>query len=235
MAAPGVTLFLAGRDADRLEQTADGCRRSGATVRTARFDVTDVSESAAWVSGILSRGPLDLLVASAGITGGPASGACLETAEAMDAVLAVNLNGVVHVVVPAAEAMVARGRGAILLVSSLAALRGLPSSPAYSASKAAVRVLGEGLRGALADKGVGVTVACPGYVDTPMAQRLRGWKPFQCSPDQAARRMLRAVAKGRAEVAFPWPLVLGIRALSLVPDGVARRLLRFFAFSVRHS
>ena len=57
--------------------------------------------------------------------------------------------------------------GQIAIISSLAGFRGLPSSPAYSASKAAVRVYGEGLRGNLAEFGIKVNVICPGYIKTP--------------------------------------------------------------------
>ncbi|HLO77764.1 MAG TPA: SDR family NAD(P)-dependent oxidoreductase, partial [Magnetospirillum sp.] len=148
-------------------------------------------------------------------------------------VFAVNTGGVVNVVAPAVECMLPRGAGRIAMLGSLAGLRGLPSCPSYSASKAAVHVWGQALRGWLAPKGISVTVICPGYVKSPMSDRVVGTKPFMIPADKAARMMLDGIAKGRATVVFPRLLALGIRLLAFLPEPLALFSLRFFRLTVR--
>jgi NAD(P)-dependent dehydrogenase (short-subunit alcohol dehydrogenase family) len=73
------------------------------------------------------------------------------------------------------------------LISSLAAYYGLPRTPAYCASKAALKVYGEALRAQLAPLGIAVNVILPGYVDTPMIHSLKGPKPLTMSAERAGR------------------------------------------------
>lgn len=231
-AAPGVALFLAGRDLVRLEAVAQRCRARGAEVAVRAFDVTDRASALAWIDDADRRVPLDLVIANAGVTGGLGPHGEPEALDQVHHVLAVNLGGVVNTVVPAIDRMLLRGRGRLVLIGSLAGLRGLPSCPAYSASKAAVHAYGQALRGWLKPRGIGVTVVCPGYVATAMSSRVVGAKPFLMSADAAARRIVRAVSADRPMVAFPWLLAFGIRLLALLPDPVARWFLGFFGFSV---
>jgi len=104
-------------------------------------------------------------------------------------------------------------------MASLAGYRGLPGAPAYCASKAAVKVFGEALRGELASKGVGVSVICPGYVDTPMTQRNRFPMPFLMDAPRAANRIKRRLAKNKARIAFPWPMAALVWLLQALPPG----------------
>jgi len=152
-AAPGITLFLSGRNAEHLEQLAETVRRAGATVHTRTLDVDDREATAAWVAEADRTMPLELVVANAGISAGTGSGA--ETAEQARAIFATNLGGVLNTLDPAIACIRNRGRGQIAIVSSLAAFRGFPGAPAYCASKAAVRVWGEAMRGHLAPEASG--------------------------------------------------------------------------------
>jgi short-subunit dehydrogenase len=86
--------------------------------------------------------------------------------------------------------MIARRSGQLVLVSSIAAYLGMPQSPAYSASKAAVRIYGEGLRRLVRQHGVRVTTVMPGFIDTPMSETLGMRRPFCWPVDVAARRGL---------------------------------------------
>src|SRR5205814_2278116 len=117
--------------------------------------------------------------------------------------LEVNLGGVLNTVEALLGRLTARRHGQIGLVSSLAAFIGLPQSAAYNASKAAVRVWGESLRHALRTEGVGVSVICPGYVDTPMtdAGPSPGAPPIPA--ERASHIIRRGLARNKARIAFP--------------------------------
>lgn len=224
LAAPGVRLSLAGRDAARLEATAAACRARGATVATARPDVADARAMAAWVAEAEAATPLTLVVANAGISAGTGDGA--EGPEQTRRIFAVNVDGVLNTVLPAIGPMRARRSGQIVLVSSVAGFRGFPSAPAYCASKAAVRTWGEGLRGWLAADGVKVSVVLPGFVDTPMTRVNRFPMPFLMSADRAAALILRGLARDRGRISFPWPTAFAAWAAGALPDALVDRLTR---------
>lgn len=222
-AAPGTRLFLGGRDQARLDAVARICSAAGAEVETTALDICQRAAVADWVAASDARRPLDLVIANAGVSGGTGSGR--ETPEQVRRIFEINVDGVFNTVLPAVPAMVERRRGQIALMASLAGYRGLPGAPAYCASKAAVKVFGEGLRGELAGKGVGVSVICPGYVDTPMTQRNRFPMPFLMDAPKAARLIKRKLAKNKARIAFPWPMAAAVWLLQAMPPGAIDRLL----------
>jgi len=119
-----------------------------------------------------------------------------------------------------------RGTGHIAIMASLAGFVGLPGTPAYNASKAALRVWGESLRHQLRADGIGVSVICPGFVDTPMNARDAGARPFLMSPQRAASLILGGIARNRARIAFPVATKTAIWAAGLLPGGLLDRLLR---------
>ncbi len=223
-AAPGVTLALAGRDAGRIEAVAAACRETGAEVVAATLDVTDMAATAAWIAAAEARAPLDLVIANAGISGG--SGAGGEDAAQTRDIFAVNLAGVVNTVMPAVASMRARRRGQIAIVSSLAGYRGLPGAPAYSASKAAVKAWGEGLRGALRDEGIKVSVICPGFVTTRMTAHNTFPMPFLMSAERAAAIIRRGLARNRGLIAFPPPMAAMTWLFGALPGWLADPLTR---------
>lgn len=218
-AAPGVNLALGGRDRRRLSGVAEDCRRAGASVRATAVDVVDAAAARRWVEAADDAAPLDLVVANAGISGGTHGGG--ESHAQAGAILATNVGGIVNTVHPAAERMRSRGRGQIALMSSLAGFRGLPGAPAYSASKAAVRVWGDALRGRLRRDGVTVSVICPGFVRTPLTDVNGFPMPFLMEVEDAARRIRHGLERGRARIAFPWPLYTAVRLAGLLPAAIA--------------
>ena len=225
-AAPGVSLALGGRDASRLEGCAATCRVRGATVSVAMVDVTEADKVAAWVRHADSAAPLDLVIANAGISAGTGLGG--ESPEQTRAIFGVNLDGVLNTVLPAIPLLQARRRGQIALMSSLAAFRGFPGAPAYCASKAAVRVWGEGLRGSLGSDGIEVSVICPGFVESRMTEVNRFPMPFLMSAERAATIIRRGLARNQARIAFPLPIHAAAWALGTLPpswtDGALGRL-----------
>lgn len=168
-------------------------------------------------SGETAHRRLDLVIANAAISGGTGGdGLRPESGEQTRRIFAANLDGVLNTVLPAIAVMRnqpplpgSRGiRGQIAIVSSLAGFRGFPGAPAYSASKAAVKAWGEGLRPALARDGIAVSVVCPGFVRTPMTAGNPFPMPFLMEPKRAAAIIRRGLAGNRARIAFPWPLAV---------------------------
>nr|UXE44102.1 hypothetical protein Hi04_10k_c1074_00021 [uncultured bacterium] len=225
-AAPGKYLALGGRDTERLAAVAERCRQRGATVVATIVDVTDVEGVAAWIEETDQAGPLDLVIANAGVQGGSLGVGRTETRDEAERVMNVNFGGVCNTVQPVIAAMRRRGRGQIALVASLAGLRGLPYSPGYCASKAAVKAYGEALRSWLEPEGVAISVVLPGFVETSMSKQVIGPKPLIMSPERAARIIRRGLTRGRRQIAFPFPLYLAIQAMRLLPAVLVDRLLR---------
>ena len=223
-AAPGVTLALGGRDESRLEAVAGDCRKAGAGAITEIVDVTDAAAVRRWVAAADDTAPLDLAIASAGISGGTRGGG--ESTKQTRAIFAVNIEGAVNTVQPAADRMGVRGYGQIALMSSLAGFRGMPGAPAYGASKAAIRSYGEALRGHLHGRGVGVSVVCPGFIRTPMTAVNDFPMPFLMEPERAARIIARGLARNRARIAFPWPMYALVWLLGALPPGWTDAALR---------
>ena len=215
-AGPGVFLALSGRNEERLHKVAGTCRKRGAEAVARILDVTDGPAMVRWLAGVDGGHPLDLVIANAGISGAE---------DRVREIFAVNLAGVLNTVLPAIPPMRGRGRGQIAIMSSIAGIRGLPSAPAYAASKAAVKAYGEGLRGSLAADGVRLSVICPGFVKSPMTAANRFPMPFLMEADKAAGIILSGLAREAPLIAFPWPLVWGMRLLSALPSPIADSLL----------
>lgn len=222
-AAPGVALGLTGRDAARLQSVAEQCRARGAQVLAGVVDAADRVAMAGWFTAFDAAHPVDLVIANAGISAG--TGMEGETEAQARRIFAVNLDGVLNTVYPAIAAMRGRRRGQIALMSSLAGFRGLPGAPAYCAGKAAVRVLGESLRGELAGQGIRVSVICPGWVKSRMTADNPFPMPFLMEADAAAAVIRRDLARDKGRIAFPWPMVAAVWLLSVLPAGLADRLV----------
>ncbi len=223
-ARPGVRLALTGRDQARLAAVAGACRDAGAEPRTEVLDVCERERLAAWIADADRAAPLDLVIANAGISAGTGGGG--ETEAQARRIIATNFDGVLNTVLPAIACMRPRARGQVAIMSSLAAFRGFPGAPAYCASKAAVRVWGEALRGALHETGIGVSVICPGYVRSAMTAVNDFPMPLLMNADRAARIIRRGLARDRPRIAFPWRLYAAVWLISALPPRITDPLLR---------
>jgi len=218
-AGRGAALSLIGRDGRRLDEVAAACQAHGAaSVRAAALDVRDAEALGTWLLACDDALGVDLVIANAGIGGGPGVTA--------HAIFAVNVLGVVATVQPLLPRLVTRRQGTVVLMSSLAAFRAYPPAPAYAASKAAVRVWGQGLRARLCPHGVRVAILYPGFVDTELTRRNRFAMPLLMGAEKAAGIIVARLAGGHAEIAFPWPMALAARAAAFLPAGLADRLTR---------
>ena len=222
-ARSGVQLFLQGRDPDRLKASALACRSKGASVETDVLDVTDRSAMAAWILRSDKRDLLDLVIANAGV-----SGQSDDQPDTVRWMFKVNLEGVLNTIEPAMPAFLARGHGHIAIMSSLAGFRGMPTAPGYTASKAAARCYGEGLRGKLMKEGVDVSVICPGFVKTPMTDDNPFPMPLMMEPGKAAKIIRRGLDRRAARIAFPLRLYAAMRLFAALPPAWVDPLLQRF-------
>ena len=213
-AGPGITLLLTARNVERLETVAKSCRARGATVLPWIVDVREKEKLADMIVAQDAVMPIDLVIANAGISAGGFDG---EDDNLADDVFAVNVQGVLNTIHPLIARMVARGKGQIALMASLASIHPLPSAPAYSASKAAIRFYGEALQGELKHTGVVVSTICPGWITTPLTEKNDFPMPFLMSAERAAGIIMHRLGLKKTLIAFPSSLYLALRILDALP------------------
>jgi short-subunit dehydrogenase len=214
-AQPGVTLFLSGRDIDRLEKIESICNAAGASVEARVIDVRDTLAMTVWIHQCDQTAPLELVIANAGV--GLGSGDSSSLHDVATKTFDANVSGVFNTIHPAADCMRLHGRGQIAMIASIAAYQGLAGSAAYSASKAAVKSYGEALRGQLRPENISVSVICPGYVRSRITDRNDYYMPFFMEGDKAARIMATALEKGKGRITLPWPMIPVARILANLP------------------
>ena len=138
----------------------------------------------------------------------------------------VNTLGVVYAIAGVLPEMLQRGQGHLVAISSLASYKGLPGESGYCASKAAVSVYMEGLRIELRSRGIHVTTACPGFIETPMTAVNTFHMPGLMTAEKAARLIVRAVARKRKVFNFPLGLTMMTKLSRWLPDWVIARLMK---------
>jgi len=222
-AGPGITLLLSGRDQSRVDAVASACAAKGAATEGRVIDVTDAAAMSEWIHTIDGQRPLDLVIANAGVSNSTAGDGDEETRTRR--IFAINVAGVVNTVLPALEFMKRRGRGQIAIVSSVAGFRGLPTSSAYCASKAAVKNWGEALRGENRHTGVAVNVICPGWVTSRITDANEFPMPFMMAADKAAATIKRGLTRNKARIVFPWIMHVAVWLLAALPPAWTDPLL----------
>jgi short-subunit dehydrogenase len=222
LARDGYKLGLVARRREPLEQLVTEIKNAGGTADFEIADVTDRSGLLIAIHRLAERlGPVDLLVANAG------AGASTElepmNVPEVEQMIRVNLFGVIYSIEAVLPEMLKRNRGHIAAVSSLAAYKGFPGQSGYCASKAAVKIYLEGLRIQLRARGIAVTTICPGFVRTSMTASHPFKMPFLLEPEEAARRVARALRRKTKVFNFPWPMSRMVKICYWVPDWIMAR------------
>jgi short-subunit dehydrogenase len=224
----GARIAITARRADLLTALAAKHDAGGASVLVVPADVTDRAAVAAAAKQVESAwGGIDVAIFNAGGSG-PQSAIRDPQFAAHDytETMALNYFSVVYGIEAVLPGMLARGAGHIAAVASLGGYR--PSSVAlpYTASKAAVIHLIEGLRLNLDSRGITVTVVNPGFVRTPLTARHTFKMPFLVEVDDAAERIVRGLERRKNEIHFPAPLSWTVKLLRMLPDGLYARVIK---------
>jgi NADP-dependent 3-hydroxy acid dehydrogenase YdfG len=216
LVARGARVAVSARRADLLDQQAQHWREQGADVRAFPLDVTDKSANRLAVQRITDAfGHIDLAVLNAGNHVTPKVRP-FDGQQYVDN-MTLNFFGMIHGIDAVLPGMLARGRGHIAGISSLAGIRPLPTAGAYGASKAAASHMLDAIRFDLEPRGILVTNVTPGFVRTPLTDRNRYGMPFLMEVDRAAEILADGLERGKREIHFPKPLSWTIKTLRLLP------------------
>jgi short-subunit dehydrogenase len=229
LARKGAKVGLVARREELIADAVQEIEAAGGHAVAIKADVQDIESLSAAVNKLREKfGAIDILIANAGI-GATTDGAQLDSREVAN-VINVNVIGVANSVSAVVREMVARGSGQLVVISSLAAYRGLPKSAAYCASKAAVSAFFESLRIDLEPKGIDVTIIHPGFIKTPLTAGREANMPFLMERDDAVKKMARAIEKRRKRYSFPWQLATIVRASMIMPIWMYDRITRNNSF-----
>lgn len=228
MAGMGAKLSLSARRADLLERLAGECRAAGGEAFPLPLDVSDREAIyAAHAQAAAQSGPVDLLVANAGVSQGHQATADLAP-EAIERIVTTNLTGALHTVRAVLPSMLERRTGHVVGISSLAGYRGLPRSTVYGATKSGFSNFLEGLRIEVRGTGVAVTDICPGFVKTPMTEDVPVPMPFLMDVERAVDLILRAIRRRRPQMGFPWQTNGLLRVAQCMPAWMYDRIIARF-------
>lgn len=223
--APGATVVLAARGADRLEAEVAAVRAAGAAaVHTVEFDADDLATHGPLVSALVAEhGPLGTAVLAFGILGDQSRA----EADAAHAVAIVHTDYVAQIslLTHLATAMRAAGRGALVVFSSVAGVRVRRANYVYGSAKAGLDGFASGLADALHGSGVRLLIVRPGFVIGRMTEGMDP-APLSSTPAQVAGATARALAAGRRTVWVPWALRPMFFGMKLLPQAVWRRMPR---------
>lgn len=161
-------------------------------------------------------GTPDVVIANAGVSSGTLTEQQADIA-AFQAVMDINVMGLVHTFQPFISAMREAGKGQLVGIASVAGVRGLPGAGAYSASKAAAIAYLESLRVEMLHHNIAVTTIAPGYIRTPMTDINTYKMPFLMDVNVAAKKFVTAIEKNRRFIVIPWQMGWVARLMRFIP------------------
>lgn len=212
--AAGWKVAVTARRETELQTFAD---QHPGQVIVAAADVTDADAVRQAIAHITEAGTIARAILNAGTY--ERDTAETFAAERLQRQVALNLIGTAHCIEAVMPGMIARRRGQIGVVASLAGLAGLPGSVSYSTTKAGLIAMAESLKFDLNRHGVGISAICPGFVKTPLTAKNDFPMPFLMEAKDAATAILSGLARDRFLIAFPEGLSRPLRILRSLPYG----------------
>jgi len=181
------------------------------------LDVRDHRALAAAAEDFMQEhGAPDVVIANAGVSSGTLTEQQQDIA-AFQAVMDINVLGLLHTFQPFISAMREAGKGQLVGIASVAGVRGLPGAGAYSASKAAAIAYLESLRVEMLHHNITVTTIAPGYIRTPMTDINTYRMPFLMDADIAAHKFVNAIENKRRFIVIPWQMGWVARLMRFIP------------------
>jgi decaprenylphospho-beta-D-erythro-pentofuranosid-2-ulose 2-reductase len=220
-AARGDNLVLAARGAERLASVAQDLRaRDAAQVDEVLFSADAETDYEAVIRELWGQGADVLLIAHGSL---PEQSSVQDDVQATRSEFEINALSSISLLAGFAGRFEERGRGQIVVISSVAGDRGRQSNYLYGASKAAVSAYLQGLRNRLHKSGVQVLTIKPGFVDSPMTAHLPK-SPIWAQPDDIAGGILRGMDRGKDVIYLPgfWRYIMLV--IKVVPEKIFKRL-----------
>ncbi len=217
---------LIGRNPERLDRVAREVTMFGGEALTVQSDVRDLVSVQSALATVTARwGRVDTAILSSGIAESVDTEAF--RSHDLEEIFATNLFGVTHWLEALHPVMRAQpGGGTIAVVSSLSADRAIPGGGAgYSASKAAVSQLCDGLRAPLKAQGIRLVIVAPGFVRTPMLDGMP-WTPASVSPEQSAAFVLNGLRRRHRVIRYPLMASLTMGLIRRLPAAALDLLYR---------
>ncbi|MCZ7558100.1 MAG: SDR family NAD(P)-dependent oxidoreductase [Bacteroidia bacterium] len=224
-ARAGMTVSMLDVNAEVLAAASDALRNAGGRIQPVVCDVRDgESVRSAFEAVQISAPAPDALICCAAI--GDSEWKRSFSAEVLEAVLNVNVLGIARCMEHCLPLMHAGGGGDVVLISSLLDARGYPGTASYSTAKAALRAMADSARVLLRSSGIRVVLVRPGFMRTAMTEKNAISMPGMLTPEQAAERILRGVAKAKAVISFPRWLAILAELARLLPRTLYEHIVR---------
>ena len=210
----GATLGLVGRRLELLQKIKSKIKTP---CEIYGIDVTDQKDLQKAANHFIKKyGAPDIVIANAGVSTGTLAGE-KEDLYIFKRVIEINLFGVMHTFLPFIEVFKKQKKGQLVGIASVAGIRGLPGSGAYSASKAALINYLESLRIEMEPFSIHVTTIAPGFIRTPMTKHNRYAMPFILDVDVAVSRFIKAIQNKKGFVIIPWQMNIVGSIMRLLP------------------
>lgn len=217
----GAVVGLVARRGDTL--AAFAARHPQASISLYPADVRDAAAlAAAAAQFIAEHGGVDVVIANAGISQGALTG--YGDLDTFRRVMDVNYFGMAATFEPFVKRMVEEKRGTLVGIVSVAGIRGLPGSAAYSASKSAAAKYLEALRVEMRPAGVSVVTIAPGYIRTAMTAHNPYSMPFLMDADVFATKTVKAIERKVSFATFPWQMRVAGMLMYVLPRWLYDRL-----------
>jgi NAD(P)-dependent dehydrogenase (short-subunit alcohol dehydrogenase family) len=216
LASHGFTVAVTARDEDPIDMLIAESAPLPGKIVAYPCDVTDEKRMGETVDQIEKEiGPIVLAVFNAGAYA-PIAGDNLSVRK-FRRIFDVNVLGIVHGLVPVVRFMRGRGKGHVVLVGSVSAYFGWPTTAAYGATKAAINNMAEALKYDFDKINIRIQMVNPGFIDTPLSRQSGVRLPALMLPQEAARRMFKGIMHGGFLVTFPHRLTWSLGLLSALP------------------
>lgn len=222
--ALGNRVFITARREENLINICNRINKKTQNCFHYKCDVSDIYQVKDMVKNLISQfGTIDLAILNAGV------GKSIKFSE-LDVnlykkIYEVNLFGVLNVMQEILPSMLKEQKGKIAVVSSMADVRGIPYSSAYSSSKTALSKAMEAARIELKKNGIKVITVRPGFVETEMTEHQKGKMPLVINADKAAKIIIRGIYKNRSYINFPLGMSFFTSIMRRIPNSLYEFIL----------